>query len=262
VRFRARAAAAVVALPLILGVAACGADDLSIDGGGSKPAAAKPTAAPLKAPARLTNASFLPAMNAATAKARSMESVVRYSADGQVVTMTMAQTLKPLAMKMEMSNPALGGAVHIVVIKTTIYLAAPAVAPGGKYVKLNLRGSKDPALAALADMLENADPLKSFASWDKALRKVKFVKSETIGFRKVDRYQVTVDSAVAFGLKAKQVSALGLPKLMVYSMWLGADHLPYKMAYKTGGMDTQITMSSYNATGTITAPPANKIVTR
>jgi len=260
VRFSARAAAAVAALPLVLGVAACGIEDTA--GGGTKPPASKPTAAPLKAPARLTLANFSPAMNAANAKATSMESVLRINSDGQVVTMTMAQTLKPFATKLDMSSAALGGAAHVIAIKGTLYVSAPNAAPAGKYLKINLKTTKDPALASLGEMLEGADPVKSVKSWDKALRKVKFVKTETLGFREVNRYQLTVDNAVAYGVSAKKLSAVGLPKLSVYTVWVGADNLMYKMAYKMGAMDMQVTVSSYNATDTIKPPPANKIVTR
>lgn len=259
-RFSARAAAAVVALPLVLGVAACGVTDKPT--AGPKPAAAKTTPAPLKAPTRLTAASFSPAMNAANAKAKSMESVVRINADGQVITMTMAQTLKPFATKLEMSSPALGGAAHIISIKSALYVSAPNAAPAGKYLKINLKTTKDPALASLGEMLEGADPVKSVKSWDKALRKVTFVRTETLGFRKVNRYQVTVDNTVALGLSAKKLSAVGLQRMLVYTVWVGADNLMYKMAYKMGSMDMQITVSSYNATSTIKPPPATKIYTR
>jgi len=260
VRFPVRAAAAVVALPLVLGVAACGVTDKPT--AGPKPAAAKTTPAPLKAPARLTLANFSPATNAATAKASSVESVVRITVDGQVSTMTMAQTLKPFATKMDLSSPALGGATHIIAIKSTMYVSAPNAAPAGKYLKINLKNTKDPALASLGEMIEGADPVKSVKGWDKALRKVKLVRAETLGFRKVNRYQLTVDNAVAYGMSAKKLSAVGLPKLSVYTVWVGADNLMYKMAYKMGSMDLQITVSSYNATSTIKPPPANKIYTR
>lgn len=259
-RFSTRVATSVVALPLILGVAACGIDDTAE--GGAKPPAGKPTAAPLKTPARLTLANFSSATNAATAKATSMESVMRINADGQVSTMTMAQTIKPFATKLDLSSPELGGATHIILINTTMYVSAPNAAPAGKYLKINLKNNRVPALASLGEMIEGADLVKAIKSWDKAVRKVKFVKTETLGFRKVNRYQLTLDTAAAFGLKAKQLSTLGLPKLMIYTVWLGADQLPYKMAYKMGGVDTQITVSSYGATSTIAAPPASKVVTR
>jgi hypothetical protein len=254
---RHRVAAVAVSLPLILGVAACA--DVALDtGGGSKPAVTKPTAAPLKAapPVRLTQANFLRATTDASVKAKSMESVLRSTSGGQVVTMRMAQTMKPFAMKMDLSSPAYGGAAHAVILKGTLYLAAPRVAPGGKYIKVNLRTAKDPELRAMADIMDSADPTKPL----KGLKKVKFIKSETLGFRKVDRYQVTVDNATAFGLKGKLPA--GMPKTGIYTVWLGADHLTYKMSFKMGNAEQQLTVSSYNTVDTITAPPASKIFRR
>ena len=161
---------------------------------------------------------------------------------------------------MDFSSPAYGGAAHIVIVKDTLYLAAPNVAPGGKYVKVNLKTTKDPQLAAIGEMVENADPTKAAKAWSKGLRRVKFVKSETIGFRKVDRYQLTVGTdALMLGLK--QLPA-GLPKTTVLTVWLGADRLPYKMAYRLGATDTQVTISGYNTVDPIAAPPASKIFRR
>ncbi len=256
---RHRVAAVAVSLPLVLGVTACA--DVPLSAGDPKPPATKPAAAPLKAapPVRLTQANFNRATDAAGAKVKSVESVVRYSFAGQVVTMKMAQSVKPVAMTMDFSSPAYGGAAHIVIVKDTFYLAAPNVAPGGKYVKVNLKTTKDPQLAAISEMVENADPTKAAKAWSKGLRRVKFVKSETIGFRKVDQYQLTVGTATLLSLKRLPA---GLPKTTLFTVWLGADRLPYKMAYRVGTTDTQVTISGYNTVEPIAAPPASKIFRR
>jgi hypothetical protein len=252
---RHRLAAAAVSLPLVLGVAGCGVIDKAA-GNDPKPVTSQP--APLKAappPVRLTQANFVRATDAASAKATSMESVLRTSSAGQVTTMQMRMTLKPVAMTMDMSAASYGGAAHAVLLKDTLYLAAPRLAPGGKYVKIDLKTAKDPQLKALGEMMTNANPSASL----KGFRKLKFVKTETLGFRKVDRYQVTVDNATALGVRRLPA---GLPKTSVYTFWLGADHLVYKMLFKMGGSDVQMTVSSYNTVPTITAPPASKIYRR
>jgi hypothetical protein len=256
---RHRVAAVAVSLPLVLGVAACA--DVALDTDSSKPAATKPAVAPIKAapPVRLTKANFSRTTDAAGAKVKSVESVARYSYAGQVVTMKLTQIVKPVAMTLDFSSPAYGGAAHIVIVKDTLYLAATNVAPGGKYVKVNLKTTKDPQLAAIGEMVENADPTKAAKVWSKGLRQVKFVKSETIGFRKVDRYQLTVATNALLGLNKLPA---GLPKTTLFTVWLGADHLPYKTSYRVGTTDTQVTISGYNTVDPIAAPPASKIFRR
>jgi hypothetical protein len=180
-----------------------------------------------------------------------MEAVLRTTSGGQVMTMRIRMTMNPLAMTMDMSNSAYGGAAHAILLKNTLYLAAPKVAPGGKYLKINLKTAKDPQLKALGELMANADPSKSL----RGVRKVKFVKSETLGFRKVDRYQLTIDNATALGLRRLPT---GVPKTSVFTMWLGADHLLYKLS----APELQMTVSGYNTVDPISAPPANKLYRR
>jgi hypothetical protein len=160
-------------------------------------------------------------------------------------------------MKMTMGTP--GGVMQMMLVKSVAYVSAPGVAPTGKFLRVDLKKSKDPELAALAGMLDSADPTKTFQAWNKGGIKVKFVKSETLGFRKVDRYQVSVNTATVLGGRK---APAGTPKTIAYTLWMGSDHLPYKMAFNLAGMDMQITMTGYNSVEAITPPPASKIVKR
>src|SRR4051794_17033554 len=105
VRVRTRVAAAVVALPMILGVAACGDKDTA--GGGAAPSTptqatsapetsstpeASTPAPPAEEPARLTNASFIPTLKSGTAKAKSFKASTVMTVGGQKITMTSEQT--------------------------------------------------------------------------------------------------------------------------------------------------------------------------
>lgn len=265
-RLRSRVAAVAVALPMILGVAACGTEQKAgapTGGGASAPAPATApatTTAPLKAapPLRLSNASFMPAMNQANKKVTSMEATSRMSVQGQLISMKIATTTKPFGMKMDMSTP--DGLMKMVVVKTGMYMSTPDL-PAGKYVKLSAGKDADAQLAALAEMADSADPAKTFESWNKAGLKVKFVKSETLGARKVDRYQVTMDTKAALGAKAKDIPAeVKLPKTVTYTVWMGTDNLPYKLSFNLMGMDMQMTITGYNTVPAITAPPASAIV--
>jgi hypothetical protein len=208
---------------------------------------------------RLTSATFMPAVNSANKKITSLEATARVTAGGQLMTMKFAETVKPFAVKVDMSTP--DGPMKMMLIKGIGYISAPGLAPTGKYVKVDLKKSKDSELATLAGMMDSANPTKMYQAWNKGGIKVKFVRSETLGYRKVDRYQVAIDTTKALGPgNQKVLGAAGLPKTLVYTVWVGSDHLPYKMAFTMAGMDMQITMTGYNTVEAIAPPPASKIV--
>ncbi|MEV8377819.1 hypothetical protein AB0P21_34085 [Kribbella sp. NPDC056861] len=279
-KFRTRAAAAVVALPMILGVAACGGGDKATGdqaGGGASQSAPATSSTPsattsstpveppkAEEPLRLTNASFLPALKAGTGKAKSWKAKTVMTAGGQNITMTSAQSTNPLAMKLDMVMPAAGGAMQMILVGSNLYLSIPQQTGAGKFVKLNLKDSKDPSVKQFGDLLQNADPMNSYKGWDKSLQSVKFVKTETIGGRELDRYDVTVDTAKALKAMGQQIPAgtAGVPKTLVYSTWMGSDKLIYQMKFAMPGVSMLMTMSDYNQPVAISAPAANKIVAK
>jgi hypothetical protein len=265
-------AAAAVALPMVLGVAACGGGDDKAAGGAtqstqtsstpetsSTPDVSTPVPPPVEEPARLTNASFIPALKSGTVKAKSFKSSTVMTVGGQKITMTSQQTTSPLAMKMDMVNPMAGGAVQMILVGSTLYLSIPKQTGAGKYIQLNLKNSKDATVKSFGSLLESADPTKSYQGLEKGLSNVKFVKSETIAGQKLDRYDVTVDTAKSLKAAGQPVPK-GVPKSLVYSVWMGSDKLIYRMSFSMAGVDMLMTMSDYNKPVSIAAPPASKIV--
>ncbi|NEA36087.1 hypothetical protein [Streptomyces sp. SID13031] len=273
-KFRTRAMAAAIALPMILGVAACGETDKA-GGGATQSAPTQTTSAPVtsstpevstplpptaEAPLRLTNASFMPALKAGTGKAKSFKATAVMTVGSQKITMTTSQITSPLAMKLDMVDPA-AGTMQMILVKSNLYLSIPKQTGAGKYIKLDLKNSKDPQIKSFGSLLDSADPMKSYQGWEKGLRSVKFVKSETIGGQKLDRYDVTVDTAASLKAAGQPVPK-GVPKTLVYSVWMGSDKLIYRLTFSMAGVEMLMTMSDYNKPISITAPPANKIIAK
>lgn len=254
-RIQTRVAALAAALAAVLGVVGC-TDDAAIkpESGAKKPVAAASVKA-AKPPARLTTATFAPVTLAANAKVKSWSGVMRMSLNGQVVIATITQTYKPAAMRMDMSGPQFGGAAHAILIDGVLYAHLPIPKARGKYLKFDPRTTKDPMAAAFAQLLDSADPAKSDIAMRKALVKVKFVAKDTIGFRKVDRYDLTMNNAAMLRVLGMKRPA-GMPKTSVQSVWIGADRLTYKSL--SGG--TQVTVTGYNTVAPITAPSARMII--
>jgi hypothetical protein len=257
-RIQTRVAALVATLAVVLGVAGC-TDDAVIkpEAGTKKPVAAASVKA-AKPPARLTTATFAPVTLAANAKVKSWTGVMRMSLNGQVVTATIAQTYKPTAMRMDMSGPQFGGVAHAILINGVLYLQLPIPQARGKYLKFDSK-TKDPTAAAFAQLFAAADPTNGDKVLRKALVKVKFVASDTVGFRKVDRYDLTMNNAAMLRVLGVKPPA-GMPKTSVQSLWIGADRLTYKQTSSGGGSQTQVTVTGYNTAGTIRAPSAKMII--
>jgi hypothetical protein len=263
-------ATAVVALPLVLGIAACGGQQKTNSAADSRPmptpvsTPASRTAPPKAAQpvAHLNRASFLPAMNSALAWQKTWRMWARMTAGGKtVMTITGLEQAKPLAVSMEMSGEAFGGGkARIILVNDFAYVQMPGLAPTGKYLKLDAKFS-DPAVASFGSMLDSADPTKTFKAFGLALRNVRFVRSETIDGRKLDRYAVTVDTATALRAQGKSLPA-GAPKTLDYTLWMGTDHLVHRMSFDLAGVSMLMTMTQFNKPVSIKAPPARSIVTR
>ncbi|GAA3572161.1 hypothetical protein [Kribbella ginsengisoli] len=250
---RSRVAALAATLPLVLGLVAC-TDDAAIkpEASTTKPAANQKAAKP---PARLTTATFAPVTLAANAKVKSWAGVMRMSLNGQVMTATIAQTYKPLAMRMDMSGPQFGGVAHAVLINGVLYLQLPIPQARGRYLKFDSQDTRNPTAAAFAQLFAAADPTNGNEVLRKALVKVKFVASETVGFRKVDRYDLTMNNAAMLRVLGMKGPA-GMPKTSVQSLWIGADRLTYKSL----SAGTQITITGYDTVGAIRAPSPKMVI--
>lgn len=267
-KFRA-AVATAAAVPLALGMAACGNNDNKATG--YKPSTpATSTAATTPAPvatkttepvqpapvAHLNRVTFVPAMTSAVGKQKSWHITGTMSVNGTtMMTMDGYQTAKPLAVSMEMTGQAFQGkTAKIVVIKDTGYVSIPGMTPAGKYAAFK-SGSND----QLSQLVQGGDPTKIYQSFRSSLVDAKFVGEETIGGQKLDRYKVTVNTAKALAAQGKKVPA-GVPSTLTYSMWIDKTHLVRRMTFALSGVSMVMNMTDYNKPVHITAPPASKIV--
>jgi energy-converting hydrogenase Eha subunit A len=257
------AMATAATLPLVLGLAACGAEKPAATGykpsvPTSTPVVTTTTAVPQKvAPvAHLNRVTFVPAMKAAITKQKSWRITGKMTAEGStLLTIDGVQTAQPAAMSMEMTGAAFQGkTAKMVVVKKVAYVSIPGMTPAGKYVKID-----DGQAGDLGELLDGGDPTKIFKSFDSSMANVKFVRSEKVGGQMLDRYDVTVNTAKALAAQGKKVPA-GVPKTLTYSLWMDKSNLVRKLTFDLAGLSMVMTMSDYNKPVTITAPPASKIV--
>ena len=267
-KFRA-AAAAVAAVPLALGLAACGRGQPEATGYRpsapvSTPVAAN-TAAPQKAaPApHLNRVTFIPAMNAALTKQKSWRISGTVTANGTTMaTISGMQSAKPAAVSTEMSGTAFNGhTARIVGVGKAVYLSLPGTTPAGKYVKLTAADLADPK-SGVGSAVNSADPTKTYQTIARAMQNVKYVRSQTIEGRKLDRYDLTVNTATVVKLGGAKTVPQGMPKTLTYSLWMDSAHVVRRMSFNQLGIVMVVNMTDYNKPVHITAPPASKIVSR
>ncbi|TDW60952.1 hypothetical protein [Kribbella pratensis] len=264
-KYRA-AVATLAAVPLALGLAACGNSDPKATGYRPSIPAETPTAvttktAPpiVKAPAaRLNRVTFVPAMNSALTKQKSWRIVGKMTVDGTtVMTMDGFQTAKPPAASLTMTGGAFGGkSFKVLAIGKTAYLSIPGMTPAGKYLKVTGAQAGD-----VGQMLDGGDPTKIVKSFGGGVGSVNFVRSERIDGELLDRYDVSISTAKALNLQGRKLPA-GAPRTITYKLWMDKSHLVRRMTFELEGLSMVMTMSDYNKPVHITTPPASKIVTR
>lgn len=264
-KFRA-AIATAAAVPLALGLASCGNDQPEATGykpstPASTPSAEKPAVTNTAKPAtvaRLNRVTFVPAMTRAIAKQKSWHTTGTMTVNGTpAMTMDGYQTTDPVAMSMEMSGAALEGKTgKVIVVKGTAYVSMPGLTPAGKFVKF-----KSGLNSQLSELVEGGDPTKIYKSFGSSMVNVKYVGVQTVQGQKLDRYDVTVNTAKALAAQGKKVPE-GVPSTLTYSMFMDKAHLIRRMSFNMGPVAMVMDMTSYNKPVDITAPPANKIVSQ
>lgn len=265
-KFRA-AVATAAAVPLALGLAACGSDKPEATGykpspvattPAPKPAATTKAADPVQpAPvAHLNRVTFVPAMTTAVSKQKSWHITGTMSMNGNtLMTMDGYQTANPVAVSMEMRGEAFQGrTAKILVIKNTGYVSIPGMTPAGKFATFK-SGSDD----QLSQLIQGGDPTQIYKSFRSSLVDAKFVGQETIGGQKLDRYKITVNTAKALAAQGKKIPA-GVPSTLTYSIWMDKTHLARRLTFELKGVSMVMNMKDYNKPVHITAPPASKIV--
>ncbi|RZT12840.1 hypothetical protein EV649_7208 [Kribbella sp. VKM Ac-2569] len=264
-KFRA-AVATAAAIPLALGLAACGGEPKATGYKPSTPVSTPATATSSQAPqkvapaAHLDAASFMPAMKKGMIGKDTARLTMRMVAGGQTMTMSGVLSMNPLAAQLDMVGAEFGGRMKMILIDDVVYLSTPDL-PAGKYLKIDAN-SDNPMAKELGGMLEEMSPTKIYDAFDAGLRNAQYIKTETLSGHKVDRYAVTVDVAAAMKAEGQKMPA-GMPKNIVYTIWMGsADHLMYKVVFDMQGVSATMTADDWGKPVSIKAPSAKNIVRR
>src|SRR5436309_829863 len=129
-KFRA-AVATAAAVPLALGLAACGGNEPAATGYKPSVPAVTPTAttsttAPKQAVpvAHLDSASFMPAMKKGMAGKDTARMTMRMVAGGQTMTVSGAVSMNPVAAQLDLVGAAFGGRMKLILVDDVAYVSS------------------------------------------------------------------------------------------------------------------------------------------
>ena len=250
-----RTAAAVIILPAVLGVAACGKSETPAPAAGQT--ASQSSAATADAPAAgqpyKDKASFVAAMKAAGKNATTAHVTMDMDAAGQKIAIsgdTKVDAANP-AMKMTMDMGPSMKLDMILVDKKVFMKGFPGLA-AGKWAVID---SSSTMGKQLAESLNQADPTKMYDQFGAAVTGVKYVGEDTVDGAKAFKYDLTLDTK-AMQAKLPAAEKTKLPDTITYTAWLDEKDQLRKVTFDLMGVKATMTMSKYGEPVAITAPAA------
>ncbi|MCU1538687.1 MAG: hypothetical protein JWP82_3038 [Humibacillus sp.] len=198
-------------------------------------------------------ASLIAGLKAGASSSTSAHVSMNMEAAGQTITMqgdTKIDASDP-AMKMSMD---MGSAMKLdmLLVDKKVYIKG---IPGVAANKWAVADSSSELGKQMAGALEQGDPTKMYAQFDKAVTGVKPLGEETVDGEKTWKYQLTLDTS-AMGASLPTGSTVKLPKTIDYLAWIDGDNHLRKVTFDVMGSKATMTMSKYGEPVEITAPAA------
>lgn len=271
-KLRIRTAAALVALPLVLG--ACG--------GGDQPTASSTTAAssaatsagqsgtdPFSAQpgATVDPAAFLQGTQQAMQAKKTYAMKMNMAASGQTIKLDgVGDAADPnnVKVKMTMQAPNQGGAqgaIEMIMDGQNMYMKMPGQA-GGKYVKISM---EQLSKAGGQDFSKLMNPSENLKMSQQAVKSITFVGDEDVSGTKLKHYKVAIDPAKL--QPTPKPTASGSPSsspstsapAVSYDVWVDGEKLMRKMTMDQSGTKIDMTIDKYGEPVSIQAPPAAQV---
>jgi len=250
-----RIAAAVIVLPAVLGVAACGKSEspAPVTGQSQASSAAATSDAPAAGQPYKDKASFVAAMKAAGQNATTAHVAMSMDAAGQKIAIigdTKVDANNP-AMKMSMDmGPSMK--IEMILVDDKVYMKGVPGLAAGKWAVID---SSSTMGKQLAESLNQADPTKMYDQFGAAVQDVKYVGEDTIDGDKTWKYDLTLDTK-AMQAQLPADAKTQMPSTIAYTAWLDEKNQLRKVTFDLSGVKADMTMSKYGEPVDITAPPA------
>ena len=252
-----RTAAAVIVLPAVLGVAACGKTETPAPSTGQTQSSAATSDAPAAGQPYKDKAAFVAAMKAAGKNATTAHVTMNMDAAGQKIVITgdtKVDADNP-AMKMSMDmGPSMK--LDMILVDKKVYMKGMPGLAAGKWAVID---SSSTLGKQLSESLNQADPTKMYDQFGDAVTDVKYVGEDTVDGAKAYKYDLTLDTK-AMSDQLPTDSGTKLPDTITYTAWLDEKDQLRKVTFDLMGVKAEMTMSKYGEPVDITAPAAGDTV--
>ncbi|NUO90784.1 MAG: LppX_LprAFG lipoprotein [Dermatophilaceae bacterium] len=251
-----RTAAAVIVLPAVLGVAACGKSDTPAPATGQtagKSSSVATSDAPAAGQPYKDKASFVAAMKAAGKNATTAHVTMDMDAAGQKVAITGDTKIDAAspAMKMSMDmGPSMK--LDMILVDKKIFMKGFPGLAAGKWAVID---SSSTMGKQLAESLNQADPTKMYDQFGAAVTDVKFVGEDTVDGDKAFKYDLVLDTK-AMQSQLPSSEKTKLPDTINYTAWLDEKNQLRKVTFDLMGVKADMTMGKYGEPVDIKAPAA------
>ena len=259
---RTRAGLVAVLLTASMGLTACGGSGNDKASDNASPGSSSSSSS------TVSNASYTPLTKDTWAK-----TVANSSSQTSHIVMKMGSMLTGSgdvstsngtpAMKMTMKITTGGKTINMEerLVDGTIYISAPGMIPGGKWMKVD---SKTPGLGDMASMLKNFDPSSMAAMGKDAITTFKYVGADTIDGDSVHHYKLVVDTTKAvkklgMGSLVSQAGS-SVPKSITEEVYLNADNTVRRITGTIEGQNLQVDRTPLSGSVDVKAPPAGDVV--
>ena len=250
-----RTAAALIVLPAVLGVAACGKTETPTTGT-TQSAASSSTTSATTGQVYKDKASFIAALKAGAKDATTAHVDMNVDAAGEKVKMVGDSKVDPTNPAMKISMDMGSMKLDMILVDGKIYMKGFPGLPAGKWASID---SSSATGKQLTEALKQADPSQMYDQFDKAVTDVKYIGEDTVDGEKTNKYELTLDTkSIADSLPTD--GSQQLPATITYTVWLdGKDHLR-KVVFDAMGAKADMTMSKYGEPVDIQAPAASDTV--
>lgn len=256
-RLKTAAAGLVLALSATLTLSACsGSDDKASDQGSSQGQSSS-----AEGSGDLTQAAFFSDLAAAQSKASTTHVAMTIKAQGQDLRgegdVKAGSSAKDTAMSITLDLGAQKGEMRLV--DEVFYMKLGSLT-SNKFAKIDLNDSKNPLAEQYRSLVKNVDPTAQLGQLKKAVTKFEQKgKAVTLDGTKATPYEVTVDTSKLGEALGAPGATAGVPKTLVYTIYLGEDKLPRRVQSTVAGTAISMDYSKWGEPVEISAPSKSDI---
>jgi len=247
---------ALLAALALLFVSACGGGSDSNDGSDSKDDVGEPK------DVELTQENFAEQISKAQLDAGTAHMTMDMEASGQQVSMEgdMVVAEKPADVALSMTMDAQGVSMDMRMVDQSMYINMGSMTQD-KFVEIDLTDTSTPMGQQMNQMMQQSNPAAQVEAMTEAMTDFEDTgKTEKIDGVEATEYKLSVDAEKVLEEQGQDASAVpGLPETIDYSMWVGEDHLPRRMAMDMMGSTVTIDMTKWGEDVDISKPADDEI---